>query len=467
MVGFFTHQTFVSIDTIWAAIRELHATVRTQPVRKRTYWAINATGGAAEIASSLLAIGGASGMFFLSENPYHPAASWAHTGRQHHDDIPAVCEEAALRLSTSIGKIARDRLQSYAAVPSHQRDERTGEVLLDPKNLPKIVALGVSAATQTRDKRRGGDRTHFAVTYDNGQACTVEVWFNRDGWEGKHGAESDDAMRGLQNLVLTVFGLNLILEAMDLPQIPMSFAKLPANIYCRQMVFAPDGDTFILEPRPHMAPLEELTEESLRKLPIFLENGQRDGTVSGTEGMVVIPSSLDTLTAAHRFMGTVMRAAAPKRPIFHILNRKHPEKLATLLPLDKTRARLQACRGHVNVIVRNEGPYFADMAEEYPKAWLVVGNDVYRKLVDPNNPRRDPDLERMWRAGATVIVFGRDEEYMDRKLIPKGYDTLFRDVRDLFADHPDPAWRESFTGEMPTMSSTLQGLTMGDRKPAA
>ncbi len=467
MIGFLVPQTFVSINAIWAAIRQLHATVRAQPVRQRTYWAINATGGAAEIASALLAIGGASGMFFLSENPYHPAASWAYTGRQHHDDIPAVCEEAALRLSTGIGKIARDRLQSYAAVPSHQRDKRTGEVLLDPKDPPKIIALGATSATQTRDKRGGGDRTHFAVTYANGEAYTVEVWFDRDGWEGKHGTENDDVMRGLQNLLLTVFGLNLILEAMGCPQIPMSYKGLPGKIYCRQMIFAPDGDTFTLEPRRHLAPLEELTEESLAAAPVFYASGTRDRSLSGTRGMTLIPSSLNTLTAAHRHMETVMEAAAPLRRLLHVLNRTHPDKQATPLPLDQTQARLQACRGHVSVIVRNGGAYYADMAEEYPDAWIAIGEDVFRKLVDPNNPRRDADLARMQRAGATLIVFGRDGAHMDRERIPNGFEPLFRDVRDLFADHPDPAWRKGFTGETPVMSSTLQGLTMGDRKPKA
>ena len=445
----FNKKAFVSQRDIQAAVRAMHrhnttamseAAAGVGDPNAAYQFALAITGACGHLVGKLTDEPGASKTLITEVFPYSQAISDQMVGNPHHPELASVSEEMAVKLAIHAMTTSNEALRLYTLGRSHTPG---------PARKPRIIGLGVTAAVQTERTRKGSDRAYLALAYPNGRSVLIEVHFAREGWEGKT-AEGKRSLRKAQSLVLEVLALNLILHAMGLEQIPMRFASLPGKVLCPDLRFAPDGDTFTLQPRSSSPFVPVASEADLRLRPAFIADG-RDQEIGWMKDPFYIAGSLNPVTPAHRYMASVAHALR-RSPIF-LLNRTHPDKGNGNLSLAEVNARLKSCWRRVDVLVTEGMDFYAEKAEQLPRGTFAIGYDVFLKLVNPENPRRLSDLARIQATGSTFVVFARNGKRLDKSLIPDGYADLFTDVKELFKDHPDPAWRNSpVVG--PNLSST-------------
>lgn len=267
------------------------------------------------------------------------------------------------------------------------------------------IGLAVTASCESKDDRiqNGPSVAYLALTMNGcSQQRFVEITFERDnrwnkGWT-----------RWSQNQFIVLTALNMLLEAAGLEQEWIDMEKLPDGVYSPQMKFHRDENRFAIRASriqagrraPHI--LQQMTGDHPR---FFSAIGGSTSILPDPASIVGLPSSIHPITPAHIKMLAIAAKRTGLKPVV-MLEMEHPDK-GTLSAID-VQHRLYSAFGKGNVILTKGYPLYVDKAK-LCKA-LVIGEDVYQKIVNPDWYDKPVDeVVGGFRAkGVRFLVFFRD-----------------------------------------------------------
>jgi hypothetical protein len=161
---------------------------------------------------------------------------------------------------------------------------RARQNLLALKKEGMPVGVGINAVVATSNEHRGDHRIFCAAVTSYG-VTSATVFIRKS---------SDPNARTIDGQTTDLCGLNALLYAVGLPQVPIANIEVSGNVYYK-------GDKFILEPH-------DMNEQQLRTLffmhPIFGKSGRRyaDNTRSVQGNVAFMPGSYNPLHDGHRAM---------------------------------------------------------------------------------------------------------------------------------------------------------------------
>ena len=358
------------------------------------------TGGGTNLPNRFARIEGASSTFLGSVTPYHQALSNDLIGVETMTTTPsAVSREMALSMARRVADRTAHLIDAY--------EQQANQ----PESNHWIWGVALTAAVHTSRKRRGPDRLFIAIACNrHAHTHTIEVVFERDTWT------RDD-----QNLIGEWLALNLIVDRLhatdqdffgansQAPQIVLNDMHLPGKLFSAEKQYDLSGNNgaFTIRPTQYVEDRIAESEQSCGYLPPYFnkETGQGHKQAElGDTPLCYVPSSINPLTACHRWMCDVIRARG-LTPVIEITD-NHPDK-GTLSRAELVR-RIRDCLGREHVRVSTIG-YFADKVacRSAKERTFAIGIDVAEKLLNTTLPRYLDDLKTLAAAETTFLVFSR------------------------------------------------------------
>lgn len=302
---------------------------------------IAATGAGLGIQNRLWQIAGTSRSLIDAVNPYDQAAfdrfvgrDWGETGYGYASPLGA----------TALAQRAFFQAQEIGV-------EGAAGDLVD------TAGLGLSAAVSTDRERRGENKVHAAIRTIHGIE-TVDVRLGKELGRQDDGAVSD------------LIGLNLILHAARVPQIPF---HTDSGIESPQLVARDGGWIF----NPQAPELPGVGEQETVLIGL-------DGSVTelelDPERHIIVPGSFNPLQYGHDRIAQAVYDITGKEPVLEITAR-NIEKAG--VGLQDLAVRALQMRGRWQVILTGANTRFTDKVEAYGGCSFAVGHDTAERIIDP------------------------------------------------------------------------------------
>ncbi len=335
-------------------------------------------------------------------------------------------------------RVPKSVARETAMAMAQQAFETSIEIMKAESRTGTPAGLGGTASVATerekdgkREDRKGSDEVWVALRLPD-FFLVVHVGFFKTHKLHNQPIDEDEAfrqraeVRNRQGDQVDLIGLNLLLFAAGLPQIP-----LDDDLIEEGNITGTEGGC-VLRPRIIEPKIEPST---LYREPVYWPDGSRYGLdhIDGKKHILFAGSFNDW----HRGHAAMARACEEQTGMEVVcqLNADHPVK--GMVPDDEMARRVSTFFGRRAVIVLKEAGIYLKKAALFPSVGFLVGVDTLRRLLDPNFCTEDltpADIcQRFRELGTKFYVAGRANGNRFETLrdvgIPEGYEDLFVEIK--------------------------------------
>lgn len=267
----------------------------------------------------------------------------------------------------------------------------------------RAIGLGITASVASVKEHRGDHRIYACAIFNDGAVIAHLIL-------PKGVGEADRVRDGR---ICDLFGLNVLLEAMGLPKVPIQVESRDGFSGKLHWV---DGPWAFVPEVSEVIP--SVLRERFFARPVFTRARRRAKlTDLDLADIAFLPASLNPPHQGHARMADVVERSRPGRRVVYSVTADsvHKPSLTVQQMLDRVaQVRRQNWENDFagRTVVFTEGdPLFIDKARRWPGTEFVVGADTVLRMLDP---KWGPDPERLLHdlqgLGVKLLVFGRQVE---------------------------------------------------------